>query len=118
MLERWMARVTRGRGAMPVVALFLLGGVAGALAAQQFVVSQKGRMFNPGELTIERGQEIHIINDDGDLLHHAYIESDKMTFDSKDQKPGSTTPIMFPVAGDFEVRCAIHPKMKLIVHVR
>ena len=115
MFERWSAR---GLRTTAVGALFLLGGIVGAAAAQQFAVSQKGRLFNPGELTIERGQQIQIVNDDGDLLHHAYIESDKMTFDSKDQKPGSITPIMFPVAGDFEVRCAIHPKMRLIVHVR
>ena len=56
--------------------------------------------------------------DDADLLHHAYVDSDKFSFDSGDQKPGSITPITFPVAGDFDVLCAIHPKMRLVVHVQ
>ena len=58
-----------------------------------------------------------IVNDDGDLLHHAYIESDAFSFDSGDQQPGSRTRIVFSVPGDFKVLCGIHPKMKLAVHV-
>ncbi|MGC1464444.1 MAG: hypothetical protein WA792_01800 [Pseudolabrys sp.] len=61
---------------------------------------------------------MQIVNDDGDLLHHAYIDSDKFTFDSGDQEPGSKTNIVFTVPGTFNVLCAIHPKMKLVVHVR
>jgi plastocyanin len=51
-------------------------------------------------------------------LHHAYVDSEKFTFDSGDQKPGSITPITFTVAGEFDVLCAIHPKMRLVVHVQ
>lgn len=89
-----------------------------AVGVPQIVVSQKGREFNPGEISISRGDTIQIVNDDGDLLHHAYIDSKKFSFDSGDQQPGSTTNIMFPQAGDYIVRCAIHPKMKLSVHVK
>ena len=39
-------------------------------------------------------------------------------FDSGDQEPGSKTSVKFPVAGTFDVLCAIHPKMKLTVHVK
>ncbi len=81
-------------------------------------VSQKGREFHPGEVTVKRGGTVQIVNDDGDLLHHAYVESDKFSFDSGDQKPGSRTDIAFPVVGEFEVLCAIHPKMRLLVYVR
>lgn len=92
-------------------------GVLGSVAAPQYTVSQKGREFHPGVLTIKRGETIVIVNDDGDLRHHAYIDSAKFAFDSGDQEPGSRTPITIPVAGDFDVLCAIHPKMKLTVHV-
>jgi len=83
----------------------------------QFMVSQKERMFLPGTLTIHKGDTIRIVNDDGDLLHHAYVESDTFNFDSGDQEPGSKTDITFPVAGTFTVLCGIHPKMKLVVEV-
>jgi plastocyanin len=92
-------------------------GALGSLAAPQYTVSQKGRQFHPDVLTIKRGETIVIVNDDGDLRHHAYIDSAKFNFDSGDQEPRSKTPITIPVAGDFDVLCAIHPKMKLTVHV-
>jgi plastocyanin len=61
---------------------------------------------------------LQIVNDDGDLRHHAYIDSEKFTFDSGDQEPGSKANVVFTVAGEFDVLCAIHPKMKLVVHVK
>ncbi len=97
-------------------AIFGLGTLVG-LALPQYTISQKGREFNPGQITIKRGETIQIVNDDGDLLHHAYIDSKEFSFDSGDQQPGSRTDITFPVAGKFDVLCAIHPKMKLEVHV-
>jgi len=98
-------------------ALIGLGTLVG-LALPPYSVSQKGREFHPGEITIKRGDTIRIVNDDGDLLHHAYVDSAKFSFDSGDQEPGSKTDVTFPVAGDFNVLCAIHPKMKLVVHVQ
>jgi len=100
-----------------VAAIFGLGTLVG-LALPQYTVSQKGREFNPHQITIKRGETIEIVNDDGDLLHHAYIDSKEFSFDSGDQQPGSRTGITFPVAGKFDVLCAIHPKMKLEVHVQ
>ena len=99
------------------VALIGLGTLAG-LALPQYSISQKGREFHPGEITLKRGETIEIVNDDGDLLHHAYINSEKFSFNSGDQEPGSKTTITFPLAGDFDVLCAIHPKMRLEVHVQ
>jgi len=89
-----------------------------AATTPNFTVSQKGRMFLPGTLTIHQGDTIRIVNDDGDLLHHAYVESDTFNFDSGDQEPGSKTDITFPAAGTFTVLCGIHPKMKLVVEVK
>ncbi len=88
------------------------------LEAGRYHVSQKGRAFRPGELTIKRGETVELVNDDGDLLHHAYVDSDTFSFDSGDQEPGSKTDIVFTVPGSFNVLCGIHPKMKLVVHVQ
>jgi plastocyanin len=97
-------------------ALVMIGGAAWAVVSHQ--VSQAGRLFRPAEITIKRGEMVELLNDDGDLLHHAYIDSDRMNFDSGDLRPGARASITFPVVGDFLVLCAIHPKMKLLVHVK
>jgi plastocyanin len=93
-------------------------GTAMVWAVQDYSISQKGREFHPGEITIKRGDTLKIVNDDADLLHHAYIDSPTFSFDSGDQTPGTVTPITFSVAGNFNVLCAIHPKMLLVVHVQ
>jgi plastocyanin len=111
------------RARQPIAVAFAAGVLTASAtlmvtAAPQYTISQKGREFHPGEITIKRGETIQIVNDDGDLLHHAYIDSAKFSFDSGDQKPGSVTPITFAAIGDFQVLCAIHPKMLLTVHVQ
>jgi plastocyanin len=106
------------RAALAAMMLTLLGGMAwAALSGGPYQVSQKGRAFQPGELTIRRGETVQIVNDDGDLLHHAYVDAEQFAFDSGDQEPGSKTDVTFPVSGTFSVLCGIHPKMKLTVHV-
>lgn len=95
-------------------------GASLALAGQAsapFHVSQKGRAFQPGELSIRLGDTVRVVNDDGDLLHHAYVDSPAFRFDSGDQEPGASVDIAFPARGEFEVLCGIHPKMRLLVHV-
>jgi plastocyanin len=100
---------------MAVMVAGLLTGTA--LGAAAVVVSQKGRAFEPNRVSIKRDQTLEIVNDDGDLLHHAYLKSDSFSFDSGDQEPGSKFDVTFPVAGEFTILCAIHPKMKLVVVV-
>jgi plastocyanin len=105
--------------AMLAAMLPSLAGVGWAAAtSKEYVVSQMGRAFKPTELHIRRGETVQVLNDDGDLLHHVYLESADFKFDSGDQGPGSRTNITFPKVGSFTVLCAIHPKMKLVVHVQ
>jgi plastocyanin len=85
---------------------------------KSYAVTQKGQQFNPRVLSLQRGDVIEIINDDGELIHHAYIDSKSFSFDSGDQEPGSKTDIVFSVPGDFVVLCGIHPKMRLDVTVK
>lgn len=97
----------------------VLAGMAfvGRLEASGHLVSQKGRAFQPNSLVVTRGDTITIVNDDSDLLHHAYVDSPTFSFDSGDQEPGSRTPVTFTQTGVFQVLCGIHPKMKLVVRV-
>ena len=92
------------------------GALCFPAVAEDFVVSQKGRVFEPGELHIKAGDTVHIENDDA-VLHHVYIESPTMEFDSGEQPPGRRVSIKFPRAGVFDVQCDIHPKMLLKVTV-
>jgi plastocyanin len=119
-----IARRYRSTSALAVTTLASLGlGIAcglvitGQLQASGTIVSQKGRTFHPDTLTLTRGETVTIVNDDSDLLHHAYIDSPTFSFDSGDQEPGSRTPITFSEKGVFQVLCGIHPKMKLVVKV-
>ena len=112
-----MRRLRRPFAVFVAAALLIAAGTLVGLALPPYPISQKGRQFHPGEIIIRHGETLQIVNDDGDLLHHAYIDSPKFAFDSGDQQPGSRTDITFPATGDFEVLCAIHPKMRLVVHV-
>ncbi len=69
-------------------------------------------------LTVRAGDVVTIVNDDGDLHHHAYVSSPDFKFDSGDQAPGSHSDILFSTPGHFNVLCGIHPKMRLVVTVR
>lgn len=88
------------------------------LPASDHIISQKGKRFGPGDVALHVGEHITIVNDDGDLVHHAYIEADAFAFDSGDIEPGAKAVVAFPKWGDFTVLCGIHPKMKLTVRVR
>ena len=112
---RWPATI-------PAALALAAGAFSGLLLSESLqasgtAVSQKGRMFHPGNLVVGRGDTVTFVNDDSDLLHHVFVESDSFSFDSGDQEPGSRTPITFTERGTFQVLCGIHPKMKLGVRV-
>jgi plastocyanin len=113
-----MRHVRRAFAVLSAAAILIGLGTLVGLALQPYTISQKGREFRPSEISIKRGESLEIVNDDADLLHHAYIDSAKFSFDSGDQQPGNRTDITFSESGDFDVLCAIHTKMRLIVHVR
>ena len=87
------------------------------LADQTVTVSQRGREFQPATVSIVRGTVVHVVNDDN-VTHHVYVESPKMTFDSGEQPIGATADLRFDHAGNFLVRCAIDPTMRLAVTVQ
>lgn len=103
---------------LATVAALSAGCVGAALAARTNAVSQSGRVFEPNRLAVALGDEVVIHNDDAGLLHHVYVESKDFSFESDEQNPGEKVTIRFPRAGSYEVRCGIHPKMRLLVDVR
>src|SRR5262245_25309254 len=115
-MHRWLSSAMVQAGAAAVAGMLVAG--AAFSAATPYLVSQAGQQFHPREVTIKRGETVQVVNDDGDLLHHVYVDSDKLQFDSGDQKPGTRTNIEFTNLGTFVVLCAIHPKMKLTLRVQ
>lgn len=89
-----------------------------AQAGDPILATQKNRAFEPGSVELAPGQALRILNDDGPLLHHAYVRSPQFNFDSGEQKPGATVDIVFTELGSYTVLCGIHPKMHLAVTVR
>lgn len=94
-----------------ILILLVLPAVSFAQGAN--VINQKGRRFIPAEVTIRQGQSLTVTNND-EFIHQIYSEG---LFDSAERRPGQNIVEDFPRSGTFEVRCHIHPKMKLIVHV-
>lgn len=105
-------------GPMAAVILAVLAGAALASTGSRVLVSQRGRAFLPGTLSVRQGDTVEVVNDDGDLMHHAYVDDPEFSFDSGDQEPGAKADIVFTRPGTFNVLCGIHPKMKLVVTVR
>jgi plastocyanin len=85
--------------------------------AAEHVVLQKDRTFSETELTIKPGDKIVFKNAD-EVTHNVFSSTKGMEFDIKRQEPGEATPITFDKEGTLEVRCAIHPRMKLMVNVK
>ncbi|HXS06320.1 MAG TPA: hypothetical protein VN723_05975 [Rhizomicrobium sp.] len=93
---------------------FFLVLASPAFADDAHTIVQQGRAFHPGETTINRGETLTFTNKDV-FIHQVYVAG---LFDSDERAPGQNLTESFPGSGTFEVRCHIHPKMKLVVHVK
>ena len=94
----------------------LIGIQGGSAIAANHVVTQKGKKFSPSVLDIKAGDTITFTNDDKHR-HNVYSRTQGHKFRIKKQKPGESNQITLADPGTIEVRCAMHPKMKMKVHV-
>lgn len=99
----------------PLVLVIAVGLSAGALAGSQ-TIRQKGRMFSVDSIAIKAGESLTFLNDDN-VPHNIASISKGNEFDLGTQRPGTSTDVAFTEAGDVQVFCAIHPRMKLTVKV-
>jgi len=97
-------------------ALVILTGLsAGALAANQ-MIHQQGRVFSSESVTIKKGDALTFVNDDS-IPHNILSTTRGNEFNLGSQPPGMSTDVTFKEAGDVQVICAIHPRMKMTVKV-
>jgi plastocyanin len=85
-------------------------------AATEHVVAQKDKAFSDTELKVHVGDTLKFTNEDK-VVHNVFSNTPGMEFDLRTQQPGGSSTVPFTKEGTCEVRCAIHPKMKLIVKV-
>lgn len=85
-------------------------------AASAAEVIQKNKRFSTDTITIKKGEKITFSNQDP-FVHNVYSQSPGMEFDIQTQQPGQSSDIKFDKTGEGEVRCAIHPTMKMKVQV-
>lgn len=101
---------------LPVLAFAASAAGSYALAANSTVV-QADKKFSVAEMTINKGDTVIFKNDDP-FTHNVFSQSPGIAFELKVQKPGESSDIKFEREGSGEVRCAIHPQMKLKLTVK
>ena len=87
-------------------------------AVRRPIISQRGKFFTPPEVSFPLGSTLRVDNDDN-VAHSVLLTSpDGQTTNLGTQPPGVPTDIVLDKLGDYMARCGIHPRMKLLVHVR
>lgn len=100
-------------------ALLLLGASGWSLraAAPAAEVRQQNGTFAPGALTIRAGATVAFLNDDR-LAHNVYSQTAGHAFDLGLALPGESVEHEFARPGVVDIRCAVHPRMRLAVTVQ
>jgi plastocyanin len=106
---------------LPRLALILSAFATTLLIAQDTAkphkIDQKNREFSTLTIKLKPGESIEFCNAD-DVMHNVFSRSPVNAFKIKTQAPGESSIVEFKEVGVTEVRCAIHPTMKLIVTVK
>ena len=90
----------------------------GATAAVGEIVGQKDKQFSRDALTVKAGDKVTFVNDDT-VAHNITIKEPSGTNKlGTVQKPVDKSEVVFDKMGDHDIRCAIHPKMKMSVKVQ
>lgn len=99
-----------------IIGLFSSLLISHAQAAETSV-DQAGQQFSQSSLTLKAGDTIVFTNKD-DVKHNVKILNGDDVDDKGLQNPGGIIKATFAKAGSYQVRCGIHPKMKIDVTVQ
>lgn len=100
--------------------LVLVGTLAAPLlcfAADVLTVTQKNRAFGTREVAVNRGTVVRFGNED-DYPHQIRVSGPGFDFESDLQAPGETMNVTLATQGVYEVRCGIHPRMRMTINTR
>ncbi len=101
---------------MKVLRLLAAAALLAGAAPPDHTIEQKDRKFSQNEISIHVGDKITFTNSD-EVTHNVYSATPGHEFDIKRQAPGGSSTVSFDKEGMVEVRCSIHPSMKLTVKV-
>ena len=90
---------------------------AGLALCADIAVDQKDRKFSKTEVTVKPGDTLTFQNSD-DVAHNVFSATPGLEFEIHRQAPGEKSTITFQKEGAVEVRCSIHPRMKMTVTVK
>jgi plastocyanin len=98
--------------------VLMLGSTAMALPqpGAEHLVTQKDRSFSVQDIRIAAGDRLIFTNED-EFPHQISIKGPGVSFSSLLQRTGEMLSIQFPDSGGVQVRCGIHPRMRLTVQV-
>jgi cytochrome c peroxidase len=102
-----------------VIAAFagLVVGVSTAAIAAT-TITQKDKTFSQESVTAKLGEKIKFVNDDN-VTHNITVKTPGgTTKPGVQEKPGEEIELTFDETGVYDVRCLIHPKMKMSVEVK
>ena len=91
--------------------------VALPAAAADIEVKQDKKKFDTKAVTASVGDDIVFKNNDK-VAHNVHSSNNGHRFDLGLQRPGESARLNLSTPGEFMVRCAIHPKMKVKVSVK
>jgi plastocyanin len=101
---------------LAAIILAALCAAAPAALAEEVAVGQADKTFNPAALQLKVGDSVKFNNDD--KVTHAVLVKGPAESNLGQIKPGDAKSVSFDHAGTYDVKCAIHPKMKLTITVQ
>lgn len=106
---------------LTVLAIFTIGALGFAVEAASggtiHDIFQKRRSFGVSTISIKPGDSLTFINADP-YAHNVYSREPKGWLDLGIQEEGERMSIVFDSSGKFDIRCRIHPKMRMMVSVQ
>jgi plastocyanin len=99
-----------------IVFAVLFATASFAFAASRHAVGQKGSLFSPGKMNVSAGDVVVFKNDDG-VTHHIYSSTKGQEFNLETAAPGQDVRHTFTKQGRVDIRCGLHPGMRLVVTV-
>ena len=100
-----------------VLAALLVIAKAGLSIGDEIKINQANKTFAPGDVTVKSGDTLDFVNDDS-IAHNIITRGSPEDFNLGVIKPGDDKKTTLIAPGVYDVRCAIHPGMKLKVTVQ
>ena len=100
-----------------ILAALMMVAKAGLSIGDEVKVNQINKTFDPGSVTVKAGDTVDFVNGDT-IAHNVYTRGTPQDFSLGTMKPGDDKKVTFSAPGTYDVKCAIHPGMKMTVTVQ